>query len=45
MNFKELLKTKKEDKYKIFCQWLLKQQYYILPPNIKTMIKRLLEEE
>ena len=43
MNFNELLKEK--DKYKIFLQWLLKQQYYILHPNIKKMIKKLVESE
>ena len=42
-NFDELLKSK--NKYKLFLSWLLKQQYYILNPNIKKMIKRLLESE
>ena len=38
MNFEELLKD--ENKYEIFLQWLLKQQYYVLQPNLKKMIKR-----
>lgn len=42
MNFEELLKD--ENKYEIFLSWLLKQQYYILHPNLKKTIKRLLKE-
>lgn len=30
-------------KYKSFLEWMLKQQYYILPAKIKSRIKELLE--
>lgn len=30
-------------KYKSFLEWMLKQQYYILPVKIKSRIKELLE--
>ena len=43
MDFNELLKGK--NKYEIFLSWLLKQQHYILPPDIKQVIKNLLEED
>ncbi len=34
-----------ENKYLEFLRWLLKQQYYIIHPNLKKKIKKLLEEE
>lgn len=30
---------KENQKYKSFLEWVLKQQYYILPPRIKNKIK------
>ena len=32
-----------EQKYEEFLRWLLKQQYYILHPNLRNKIKELLE--
>lgn len=35
----------KETEYENFLKWLIKQQYYIIHPNIKKKIKSLLKEE
>ena len=32
------------EKYKSFLEWMLKQQYYILPANIKKKIKEVLND-
>ena len=34
-----------KNKYEVFLRWLLKQQYYIIHPNIRKKIKELLESE
>ena len=33
------------NKYEEFLRWMLKQQYYIIHPNLKKKIKALLESE
>ena len=35
---------KENEKYKSFLEWMLKQQYYILPANIKKKIKEVLND-
>lgn len=35
----------KNQKYRTFLTWMLKQQYYILPSNIKKKIKQLIGEK
>lgn len=36
---REIELEKESQKYKTFLEWMLKQQYYILPPRIKNKIK------
>lgn len=33
------------NKYEVFLRWLIKQQYYIIHPNIRKKIKELLESD
>lgn len=41
---REIELEKENEKYKSFLEWMLKQQYYILPANIKKKIKEVLKE-
>lgn len=39
------MKTEKEIEYENFLNWLIKQQYYIIHPNIRKKIKSILKEK
>lgn len=41
---REIELEKENEKYKSFLEWMLKQQYYILPANIKKKIKEVLND-
>lgn len=41
---REIKLEKENEKYKSFLEWMLKQQYYILPANIKKKIKEVLND-